>query len=75
MNFIFQVVTVVTSESSSSSVSQKKATRLTVKPVLKLEKEKVVPATKEVREDDEEVVAAVREVSAIDLKRKTAALS
>lgn len=68
-------MTVVTSESSSSSVSQKKASRLTVKPVLKLEKEKLVAATKEVKDDDEEVVAAVREVSAIDLRRKTAALS
>jgi hypothetical protein len=53
-------------------VSHKKATRLSVKPVLKLEKDKLVPSVKEVKEDDEEVVAAVREVSALDLKRKSA---
>jgi len=68
-------VTVVTSESSSSSVSQKKATRLSVKPVLKVEKEKVVAATKEVKEEEEEVVAAVREVSALDLLKRKAAAS
>ncbi|XP_059487325.1 mucin-2 isoform X2 [Neocloeon triangulifer] len=62
-----KVVTVVTSESSSSSVSQKKATRLSIKPV---KVEKASPQKQDAKEDEEEVVAAVREVSAVDLKRK-----
>ncbi|XP_065349578.1 mucin-2 isoform X2 [Cloeon dipterum] len=67
-----KVVTVVSSESSSSSV--KKATRLSIKPV-KVEKEKSSPLKQESKEDEEEVVAAVREVSAIELRRKAAAIA